>query len=57
MKRVDMEYVYILKCGDGSLYTGWTNDIEKKICGALRREGCKIHAWARSADTRAFRDI
>ena len=21
--------VYILKCRDGSYYTGWTNDIEK----------------------------
>jgi putative endonuclease len=23
--------VYILECGDGSLYTGWTNDIEKRL--------------------------
>ncbi len=23
--------VYILKCGDGSLYTGITNDLEKRI--------------------------
>lgn len=26
-----MNYVYILKCADGTLYTGWTNDIEKRI--------------------------
>ena len=26
-----MNYTYILKCGDGSLYTGWTNDLEKRI--------------------------
>lgn len=24
-------YTYILECGDGSLYTGWTNDLEKRV--------------------------
>ncbi len=23
--------VYILKCSDGSLYTGWTNNLEKRL--------------------------
>lgn len=26
-----MNYTYILKCNDDSLYTGWTNDLEKRI--------------------------
>ncbi len=26
-----MNYVYILKCADGTLYTGWTNDLEKRL--------------------------
>lgn len=26
-----MNFVYILKCKDESLYTGWTNDLEKRI--------------------------
>lgn len=26
-----MNYVYILKCRDGSLYTGWTNDLERRL--------------------------
>jgi len=26
-----MNYTYILRCSDGSLYTGWTNDIERRI--------------------------
>jgi len=26
-----MNYVYILKCRDESLYTGWTSDLEKRI--------------------------
>ena len=24
-------YTYILRCADGSLYTGWTNDLDKRI--------------------------
>jgi putative endonuclease len=23
--------VYILRCADGSLYTGWTNDVERRL--------------------------
>lgn len=26
-----MNYTYIVRCSDGSLYTGWTNDLEKRI--------------------------
>lgn len=26
-----MNYTYILRCSDGTLYTGWTNDIEKRL--------------------------
>ena len=26
-----MNYVYMLRCGDGSLYTGWTNDLEHRV--------------------------
>ena len=24
-------FVYILECGDGSLYTGWTTDVEERV--------------------------
>ena len=24
-------YTYILTCADGTLYTGWTNDLEKRL--------------------------
>jgi putative endonuclease len=27
----DSIYVYMLACRDGTLYTGWTNDIEKRL--------------------------
>lgn len=26
-----MNCVYMLRCRDGSLYTGWTNDLEKRL--------------------------
>ncbi|MDP3058611.1 MAG: GIY-YIG nuclease family protein [bacterium] len=26
-----MPYVYIVECKDGTLYTGWTLDVEKRI--------------------------
>lgn len=26
-----MYYTYVLKCSDGSLYTGWTDDLDKRI--------------------------
>ena len=36
-----MEYVYILKCGDGSLYTGATTDIKKRFAAHCAGKGAK----------------
>jgi putative endonuclease len=27
----DEHFVYVLECGDGSLYTGYTTDVERRI--------------------------
>ena len=35
-----MSWVYLLRCADESLYTGWTNDLEKRV---------KSHAAGRGA--------
>lgn len=24
-------FVYLLRCGDGSLYCGWTNDLDRRV--------------------------
>jgi putative endonuclease len=24
-------YVYLLRCGDGTLYCGWTNDLDRRL--------------------------
>ena len=34
-------YTYILKCGDGSLYTGWSNDIAARLEQHRRGKGAK----------------
>ena len=34
-------HVYILECGDGSLYTGITNDIERRIAQHRSGKGAK----------------
>ena len=36
-----MNYTYIVTCRDGSLYTGWTNDLEKRIKAHNEGKGAK----------------
>ena len=36
-----MNYTYILKCRDNSLYTGWTNDIDKRLKAHNDGKGAK----------------
>lgn len=34
-------YVYILRCGDGSLYTGITDNVEKRLAAHRAGKGAK----------------
>ncbi len=34
-------YTYIVRCSDGSLYTGWTNDLKKRIKAHNDGKGAK----------------
>lgn len=34
-------YTYMVRCRDGSLYTGWTNDLEKRIQAHNQGMGAK----------------
>ena len=36
-----MNYTYILECSDGTLYTGWTNDIKKRLAAHQSGKGSK----------------
>ena len=34
-------FTYILECSDGSFYTGWTNNLEKRIAAHNSGKGAK----------------
>lgn len=34
-------YAYMLECADGTLYTGWTNDLEKRLAAHNAGQGAK----------------
>ncbi|MEN6463321.1 MAG: GIY-YIG nuclease family protein [Syntrophomonas sp.] len=36
-----MNFVYIVECKDGTLYTGWTTNLEKRIAQHNRGQGAK----------------
>lgn len=36
-----MNVAYIVRCSDGTLYTGWTNDIEKRLKAHNSGHGAK----------------
>lgn len=36
-----MNYTYILTCADGTLYTGWTNDLERRLAAHNAGKGGK----------------
>ncbi len=36
-----MNYVYIIKCKDNSLYTGWTNNLERRFKAHTEGKGAK----------------
>ncbi len=40
MKK-DLWFVYILECGDGSFYTGITNDVDKRMKAHAEGKGSK----------------
>ena len=36
-----MNYTYIVKCSDDTLYTGWTNDLERRLKAHNEGKGAK----------------
>lgn len=58
-------WVYVLRCRDGSLYTGWTNQLEKRVqTHQMGRGGkytrsrlpvCLIAAWRKGSAREARR--
>ena len=48
-------YLYILRCGDGTLYTGITTDVEKRLEAHRAGKGAK-YTRGRSPLTLAYRE-
>ena len=38
---MNLNYTYILKCADNTLYTGWTNHLEKRLADHNAGKGAK----------------
>ena len=51
-----MNFTYIVECGDGSLYTGWTNNLEKRIQAHNAGKGAK-YTKSRLGETGVFGNI
>ena len=51
-----MNAVYILRCGDGTLYTGWTNGLEKRLRAHAAGKGAK-YTRARLPVTLVYTEI
>jgi putative endonuclease len=41
---MDSAWVYILRCGDGSLYTGWTSDLKRRLIAHRAGRGSRYTA-------------
>ena len=41
MDTNEKNYVYIVQCRDGSLYTGWTTDVKKRVATHNAGTGAK----------------
>ena len=39
--QVQMNYVYLLRCSDGTLYCGWTTDLERRVAAHNKGTGAK----------------
>lgn len=51
-----MNYTYILKCSDGTLYTGWTNDLDKRLAAHNSGRGAK-YTKGRTPVTLAYFEV
>ncbi len=41
IKGGDMNYTYIVKCRDATLYTGWTTDLDRRVSAHNDGKGAK----------------
>lgn len=49
-----MHYVYLLECGDGTIYTGYTTDVSRRVTEHQNGTGAK---YTRSRDPLTLRRV
>ena len=52
-----MNYTYMLKCSDGTLYTGWTNDLEKRVEAHNSGKGAKYTKARRPVELASYEEF
>ncbi len=50
-------YVYILECGDGTLYTGWTTDLKRRLSEHNAGKGAKYTRSRRPVRLRYYEEF
>lgn len=49
-------YAYIVECADGTLYSGWTNDLEKRVAAHNAGQGAKYTRSRRPVTLRYYEE-
>ncbi|MGL4740405.1 MAG: GIY-YIG nuclease family protein [Sarcina sp.] len=52
-----MNYVYIVECSDGTLYTGWTNNIDARLKKHNSGKGAKYTRTRLPVELRYFEEF
>lgn len=52
-----MNYAYIVRCADGTLYTGWTNDLIKRMKAHNSGSGAKYTRTRRPVELVYFEEF
>ena len=50
-------YVYIVECADGTLYTGWTDDVAKRVAAHNAGRGAKYTRSRRPVVLRYYEEM
>lgn len=57
MEHEKLKYTYIVKCRDGSLYTGWTTDLDKRVACHNAGKGAKYTRARRPVELIYFEEF
>lgn len=50
-------YIYMVECADGSLYTGWTTDPERRVKEHNAGRGALYTRWRRPVQLRYLEEV